>query len=422
MKRIFATLSIALFIGISIAIVSAQMAGMMPGGMGNGVGPGNMGPGIWDDRNYESNGERIFFTGINDTGERIRFSSGPAWLWMHGGGCSSCHGNDGKGGFPVMMGTQISPNITYKALIEGEHEHDVEEEEEHEIYTDESIKRAITQGLEPSGELLDLTMPRWQMSDKDLNDLIDYLKTLNTEEEIGEEVNGEKAKEIAQKYLHSLNFPELTLGELVEYSRCFVVKYQEKSTGRYAFDVLVDKRDGQIYPVMGPTMGWNTKYGHAGDMMGGIGMGVGMAENFPGMPINLNEAQELAQKSLAQNNLQMTLNADHPHLHHGFYEFYGYTDGEPTYPIAINGYTGQVLFETWLGPIVNTTEVSGQGEWTPWDVNGDWIVDISDLVLVGQHLGEIIAHHEPPNPDVNRDGLVNITDLVLVGQHFGEKY
>jgi hypothetical protein len=28
---------------------------------------------------------------------------------------------------------------------------------------------------------LDLTMPRWRMSDQDLDDLIEYLKTLNGE-------------------------------------------------------------------------------------------------------------------------------------------------------------------------------------------------------------------------------------------------
>jgi len=54
------------------------------------------------------------------------------------------------------------------------------------------------------------------------------------------------------------------------------------------------------------------------------------------------------------------------------------------------------------------------------DVNCDGIVDISDLVLTGLHLGE-----ENPSlirADVNGDGVVDISDLVLVGRHFGEKY
>ena len=56
----------------------------------------------------------------------------------------------------------------------------------------------------------------------------------------------------------------------------------------------------------------------------------------------------------------------------------------------------------------------------PWDVNEDGQVDISDLVLVGRHFGEVIEEPIWPNPDVNRDGVVDVSDLVLVGRHFGE--
>ncbi len=57
---------------------------------------------------------------------------------------------------------------------------------------------------------------------------------------------------------------------------------------------------------------------------------------------------------------------------------------------------------------------------TPWDVNGDGLVDVSDLVLVGRRLGETIKEPTSPNPDVNGDGIVDISDLVLIGKHFGE--
>jgi cytochrome c oxidase subunit 2 len=43
----------------------------------------------------------------------------------------------------------------------------------------ETIKRAITEGVEPDGEAMDLTMPRWQMSERDLHDLLEFLKTLD---------------------------------------------------------------------------------------------------------------------------------------------------------------------------------------------------------------------------------------------------
>jgi cytochrome c oxidase subunit 2 len=127
---------------------------------------------------YESNGEMIYFTGVNARGEHIPFSGGPRWLYMHGGGCADCHGSDGQGGTPVMMGTAIPSDIRYRHLVEEEkHEHG--ESEEHPAYTDELIKRAITEGLDPAGRPLDLTMPRWRMSEKDLDDLLAFLKGLD---------------------------------------------------------------------------------------------------------------------------------------------------------------------------------------------------------------------------------------------------
>lgn len=62
----------------------------------------------------------------------------------------------------------------------------------------------------------------------------------------------------------------------------------------------------------------------------------------------------------------------------------------------------------------------------PWDFNRDGVVNIVvniiDIVLVGQSFGESIPAPIDPNPDVNGDGVVNIQDIVLVGQHFGETY
>lgn len=127
---------------------------------------------------FESNGEMIYFTGVNARGERIPFSSGPRWLHMHGGGCTDCHGPNGRGGVPVMMGTAIPSDIRYHHLVE-EEEHEHGTSEDHPAYSDELIKRAITEGLDPAGHPLDLVMPRWQLSDQDLDDLIAYLKTLD---------------------------------------------------------------------------------------------------------------------------------------------------------------------------------------------------------------------------------------------------
>ena len=126
-------------------------------------------------RPFKSPGERIYYTGVGVRGYPILSYGGPMWFRMHGGGCVSCHGIHGRGGVPIMMGTAIPTNIRYNVLTGKEKES--KEEEEH--YTDALIKRAITQGLDPDGKPLDWTMPRWQMSEDDLNALIEYLKTLD---------------------------------------------------------------------------------------------------------------------------------------------------------------------------------------------------------------------------------------------------
>ena len=144
--------------------------GYMPG---MGYGGMNYGGGMGDGRYYppgccqgpvsfKSNGEKIYYTGINDRGERIPFTGGPQWLVMHGGSCVNCHGRDGKGRFVPMMCYEEAQDIRYSSLLE-------------DGMNDEEIKIAITKGKH---DTLDWCMPRWQMSEEDLNDIIDYLKRL----------------------------------------------------------------------------------------------------------------------------------------------------------------------------------------------------------------------------------------------------
>jgi cytochrome c oxidase subunit II len=128
-------------------------------------------------RSSASNGERIFFTGNSETGPSItsqmqgmhRMSSGSM-------ACADCHGPDGRGGtVRMMMSSFEAPDIRYHTLTGAEHDDD---HAAHPPYTDEDIKRAITEGVDPSGEPLEWLMPRWEMTEEQLNDLIDFLKTL----------------------------------------------------------------------------------------------------------------------------------------------------------------------------------------------------------------------------------------------------
>jgi cytochrome c oxidase subunit 2 len=124
---------------------------------------------------FESNGQRIYFTATSSSGEAITPEG--FTMMMHRIACVDCHGPEGKGGTVSMMMRSFDvPNITWSHLTEEEHEE--EDHEDHPPYTEETLKRAITQGLDPAGEPLDEFMPKWQMSAPDLSDLVDFIKTL----------------------------------------------------------------------------------------------------------------------------------------------------------------------------------------------------------------------------------------------------
>jgi len=97
--------------------------------------------------------------------------------------CVACHGSEGKGGKVEMMVSFKAPDIRYSVLASKEHMHqEAEEGQTHEMehppYTNETLKRAITAGLDPAGIPLNQYMPRWKMSDDDLNDLLAFLNTI----------------------------------------------------------------------------------------------------------------------------------------------------------------------------------------------------------------------------------------------------
>ena len=51
------------------------------------------------------------------------------------------------------------------------------------------------------------------------------------------------------------------------------------------------------------------------------------------------------------------------------------------------------------------------------DINGDGVVNILDLTLVGSHFGERVEAAQMSNIDVNNDGIVDVRDLVIRSDH-----
>lgn len=133
---------------------------------------------------FVSNGERIYFTGKSNSGYPIVSGTGSSMTGMHrqmhGGGCAVCHGAEREGQRLWPQFWIAAPALTPEALFADEHENDGHGD--HGSYDGDSLRRAITDGVDPDGKQLDAAMPRWSISRPDLDDLIAYLQQSHTHE------------------------------------------------------------------------------------------------------------------------------------------------------------------------------------------------------------------------------------------------
>jgi len=128
-----------------------------------------------------ANGEEIYFTGIDQNGNHIRYTGGPNFGGMMMGAyltCASCHGPDAHGGLHVMhLQVMDAPPIYYDALIEMKAE-DTGTTPQPGGYILQDFRMEVVEGKDVGGETLDTDMPRWQMSDQDLAAVFAFLKTI----------------------------------------------------------------------------------------------------------------------------------------------------------------------------------------------------------------------------------------------------
>ena len=111
---------------------------------------------------------RLVYERGEGTDGRLAYTQGPGWLAAaRGAGCAVCHGPNGEG-LVVTAGavTGAAPAITWAALAERGHD-------------EASIRRAVTQGVTLGGRELNYYMPRWEMSEEELDALVAYLRELS---------------------------------------------------------------------------------------------------------------------------------------------------------------------------------------------------------------------------------------------------
>ncbi len=159
----------------------------------------------------------------------------------------------------------------------------------------------------------------------------------------------DNALSVSERYLTSLNSPDLAVGEIMEFEQNFYAVYYERSTGIGAFEMLVDKSTGRVFPEYGPNMMWNTKYGHGG-MMGG------WSRTPSGqMSIDHDEAILMAQEFL-DHSYPGTI-AEDTHPFYGYYTIHVIKDGEIYGMLSVNGYDGAVWYHNWHGSYIQSRSV-----------------------------------------------------------------
>ncbi len=127
---------------------------------------------------FASNGQQIYFTAIDQNGQRISYTGGLTFGGMMSSylTCAACHGADAHGGTHyIHMQTLDTPAINYDALIQMKQKDSGGSPTN---YSLNDFRAAVVEGRDTAGDQLDQNMPRWQMNDQDLQDLLDYLKTL----------------------------------------------------------------------------------------------------------------------------------------------------------------------------------------------------------------------------------------------------
>lgn len=155
-----------------------------------------------------------------------------------------------------------------------------------------------------------------------------------------------RADEVAERYLDSLNAPDLAVGELMEFEYNFYVVYYEKSTDVGAFEMLIDKGSGRIFPEYGPNMMWNTKYRHSGMMHG--------YPQYGEATVDEEEAMDLANQFLIE--VYPGSSAEDVHPFYGYYTLHTVRDGEIFGMLSVNQYTGEIWYHSWHGGYIRSLE------------------------------------------------------------------
>jgi len=154
---------------------------------------------------------------------------------------------------------------------------------------------------------------------------------------------------IAERYIAAYQLEDLAIEEVMAFDNHYYVEVEEPSSGRYAFEFLIDRNTGIATPEPGPNMMWNLKYGHMAQGMMGLG-GVFNTFGNDGTSMTLSEDDAYEAAALYLSRLGSGLEADqHTAAYYGYYTLHTLQEGQIVGMLSVNGFSGEVWSHTWHG-------------------------------------------------------------------------
>jgi ABC-type branched-subunit amino acid transport system substrate-binding protein len=131
----------------------------------------------------ERAGRRIYFEGESGSGAELMGRVGKEGTGVPAAAvtCAGCHGDDGLG----RPEGAVEPSVITWSRLTTPYGLTHPDGRRHPPYDDRTLARAIAEGVDPAGNLLDWTMPRYSMPAGDLKALVAFLQKLETQADPG---------------------------------------------------------------------------------------------------------------------------------------------------------------------------------------------------------------------------------------------
>jgi hypothetical protein len=156
----------------------------------------------------------------------------------------------------------------------------------------------------------------------------------------GKPITLTQAQQDVQQYIAKTGKPNLAIGEVMEFQNNYYAIVNDTTKNQGAFEVLVNKSTGVVFPEYGPAMMWNTDYSVMTNMMG-------YEQPTGAMTVTPAQAQQLAQQWLDKH--QPGSITETPDQFPGYYTLHILKGGKITGMLSVNGYSGQIWNHTWHG-------------------------------------------------------------------------